>query len=81
MSKLEDRVTETLREYKEAWGKADEVRSQYIATGSIGPGEKIRWPPKVLDTKGLQEIEEADRIVNEKWDAHQAAIDAWRRQA
>jgi len=79
MSELEDQVTETLREYQEARQQADKVRSQHIASGPLLPGEKLQWPPKVLDITGHKEIESADKNEREKWDAHQAAIEAWRR--
>ena len=31
------------------------IRSQYVASGSIGPGGTIMWPEKMLDTTGLKD--------------------------
>ena len=78
MSTLEDRVLQTLQEYQEARRYADSIRGLYIASGSAGPDGKLPWPEKVLDATGIEEIQEADDIEQQKWNAHQIAIKSLR---
>jgi len=75
MPENEDRVRETLEEWEKAKSEENRIRSQYVATGSLRPGGTIKWPEKMLDANGLKEIEEATRQSQEKWNAHQDAID------
>jgi len=66
-------VWESLQTWEEARTEENRIRSQYVASGSIGPGGTIRWPEKMLDANGVKEIENAARQTQEKWDAHQDA--------
>ena len=77
MSELEDRVRQTLREYREARERAANVRSQYIHSGSIGPRGEIGQPPKLADDQGIRDMLEAEESEREKREAHQATVNDW----
>ena len=71
----------TLTEWEEARQKTQEILRQFMVSGSLGPGGKIPMPERILDSQGRLEIEDAERIEKEKWEAHQEAIAKLRRLA
>lgn len=79
MENIEDKLRRTRNEWEEAHRESERVRRQFMAEGS-GP---VRMPERILDTGGIgmKEIQEADRKVEEAWEAHQEAIKEWKEQS
>jgi len=59
-------------EWEQAIQETQRVKRQFVTSGNLGQGGKIMWPERILDSQGLREISEAERVEKQKWDAMQA---------
>ncbi len=63
-----------LRRLLDVWvaasDKADRIRSQYISSGSLIPGQPIRWPEKMMTPEAIREIDEAEKAEKEAYSAY-----------
>jgi len=78
-NKLVAEVRRTLSEWDAARQEADRVRGQFVASGPVQRGSRIQWPERILNEQGVKDIHAAEAVEQEKWNAHQEAITAWRK--
>lgn len=79
ISELEARVMHTLEEWEKACEETNRIRRQYVASGPVEREGRIQFPAKLFDTKAVKEIRIAQERKQQAWDAHQQALDAWRK--
>ena len=56
---LHEEMTRLLNEWLAARANEDRVCRPYISSGSIRPGEPIRWPDKVINAEANREMQKA----------------------
>ena len=74
------KVRQTLETWELARQEADRVRRQYMTSESLDTSgqRQIRMPPKIWNEEGMKEVQSADAMETEAWEAHQQAIRDWR---
>ena len=69
------KVQKLLQEWKDADAEARRVTKQYISSGNMGVGGKIKWPPKILDSKGMAEMDAADAKAKQAREVYKKALE------
>jgi hypothetical protein len=60
-----EKLQKLLTEWGHAQREYQRIAEQYIYSGPVAPGKPIPMPPRVLDTKGLKELEAAFNKLQE----------------
>ena len=69
------KVEKLLQGWEDAEDEARRVTKQYISSGNIGVRGKIKWPPKILDSKGMADMDAADAKAKKAREAYKKALE------
>ena len=69
-----EKVERLLREWEDAEAEAKRVTEQYISSGHKGLRGRIKWPPKILTSEGIDEMDAADAKAKKARDAYDKAL-------
>ncbi len=69
------RVHRLLQEWDDAEAEARRVTEQYISVGYVGVRNRIKFPPKMLDRDGMDEMDAADRKAKKAREAYEKALE------
>ena len=68
------KVERLLQEWEDAEAEARKVTEQYISSGYLGVRGRIKWPPKILSSEGMDEMDAADAKAKRAREAYDTAL-------